>query len=544
MKKTRVIRMLVIILSLALILTAFSGCRQSNTPKDNPAGDDKPTGNVDSTGNDSQEETDQFAEFRPDKDKVYEIRKANWIPGPVDNENGDMIKYYEENLNARIISENLEAAQFSELLSLKIASDEAPDVFQIRSYAEFQTYYENQVLYSFSEELFKEFAPNIYQILENESPNAFSYTRLDGENLYGVAGVRFHNQFVQPVVWRQDWLKNVGIESIPETLEEVEEALYKFTREDPDQNGKDDTYGISQWGIDAILSMFGYCPMPFGSSMIWTDRDGELVYSGVQPEMKEALQLLNKWYNDGIIDPEFITSENKGGDGRISHSFINGRIGFTSGQEYFAWSPVNPLGMNIVEFKNTNPDAPEDAIAVTLPPKGKNGVRSNYQWPEITPSVYGFSKNLEKEPDKFGKILEVFNHTLSNYDNYLTSWFGIQGEHWDMVDGQPTSIGIYTDNSERTRIGAYTHMAFNLEPDIYWGVMFQERTDWAKNLGLDTDAVGHRNKLLAALPSMNKYQAELIKIRQEAYISIITGDKPVDFFDEFVETWNASEEVY
>lgn len=537
MKKTKLISILAVILVLTLALTVLAGCSQGNVPSDTPSITKKPEEGIKEEPTD---DPDEFAKFRPIEGKVYEITKANWIPGPVDNENGDMVKYYEEKLNARIISENIEAAQFTELLSLRVASDEAPDIFQVRSFGDFKTFYDNQVMYGFSEEVFKEFAPSIYEILLNESPNAFRYTRLDGENLYGVAGVRFHNQFVQPVVWRQDWLENVGIDSIPDTLEEVEEALYKFTREDPDQNGRDDTYGLSQWGMDAIFSMFGYSPMPFGSTMIWQENDGKLVYGGAQPEMKEALALLSKWYADGIIDPEFITSENKGGDGRLSHSLINGRIGFTSGQEYFAWSPVEPKGMNINEFYNTNPNASENALAVTLPPIGTDGNRSNYQWPAITPSVYAFSKDLENEPDKFGKILEVFNHTLSDYDNYLTSWFGIEGEHWEMVDDAPTSIGIYTDNAERTRIGAYTHMAFNLEPDVYWGVMFKDRTEWAKSLGLDTQAVGHRNELMTALPSMNRYQAELIKIRQEAYIAIITGDKPVDFFDEFVDNWNAS----
>ena len=46
---------------------------------------------------------------------------------------------------------------------------------------------------------------------------------------------------------REDWLDNVGLE-IPEdhafSLEEFEEVLRRFTEEDPDQNGEDDTFGM------------------------------------------------------------------------------------------------------------------------------------------------------------------------------------------------------------------------------------------------------------------------------------------------------------
>lgn len=537
MKKHHYIACLAVMLACLLAGSVLAACQGSvnQTTTTTPAGTtttaQTTTGTTGTTA-----PADPFAEYRPIEDKHYTITKANWIPGPVDNENGAMINYYEEQLGARVISENYDASRYNELLSLRVASGETPDIFQIRSFADFQTYYDNRVLLSFSEDLFAALAPNIHQIFLTESPKAYNYTRLDGVNLYGIAGIRFHNQFAYPVVWRQDWLKAVGLEKIPDTMAEVETALYRFTQQDPDQNGQADTYGLSSWGMDAIFAAFGYSPIPLGSAMNWAEKDGKLVYSGIQPEMKDALALLSKWYQDGIIDPEFITGENKGGDNRLSHSFINNRIGFTSGQEYFVWSKVNPLGVNVTEFAKANPNAPEDAIAVTVPAKGNDGVRYNHQWPVITTSIYAFSKNLEKEPDKFGKVLEVFDYTLSSYDNYLTAWFGKKGEHWDIVNGQPASIGVYTDNSERTKIGAYTHMGF-IEPAVYWGEMFKERTDWALSLGLSTEITGLRNELLTALPSLGKYQAELVKMRQETYISIITGDKPVDSFDSFVDAW-------
>ncbi len=42
-------------------------------------------------------------------------------------------------------------------------------------------------------------------------------------------------------------------------------------------------------------------------------------------------------------------------------------------------------------------------------------------------------------------------------------------------------------------------------------------------------------------PASNaQYGAELKKILDTGYIAIITGEKPLDYFDEMVETWYAN----
>lgn len=47
------------------------------------------------------------------------------------------------------------------------------------------------------------------------------------------------------------------------------------------------------------------------------------------------------------------------------------------------------------------------------------------------------------------------------------------------------------------------------------------------------------NYILTPLPSSADYQAECQKLIDEGFISIITGEKPLDYFDEIVEQWYA-----
>ena len=100
-----------------------------------------------------------------------------------------------------------------------------------------------------------------------------------------------------------DWMS-------PSTIEDMEKIMKAFIEEDPDGDGQDDTIGMvvlsevyggypnNTFGIDNVFTAFGAYPG------VWIDKDGKAVYGSVQEEMKEPLQLLNRWYNEGLIDKE------------------------------------------------------------------------------------------------------------------------------------------------------------------------------------------------------------------------------------------------
>jgi putative aldouronate transport system substrate-binding protein len=44
--------------------------------------------------------------------------------------------------------------------------------------------------------------------------------------------------------------------------------------------------------------------------------------------------------------------------------------------------------------------------------------------------------------------------------------------------------------------------------------------------------------LQIGVPALNEYGETLRKIREEAYISIIVGDKPIEYFDEAILKYN------
>jgi putative aldouronate transport system substrate-binding protein len=58
------------------------------------------------------------------------------------------------------------------------------------------------------------------------------------------------------------------------------------------------------------------------------------------------------------------------------------------------------------------------------------------------------------------------------------------------------------------------------------------REQWAATLGLDQDGI--YNALEVATPSLVKDSPELLKLRNQAYIAFITGERPLEEFSEFV----------
>ena len=74
---------------------------------------------------------------------------------------------------------------------------------------------------------------------------------------------------------------------IPTTVEEALEVAKKLTFEDPDGNGKDDTYGFSSYGLG---SGFDGIMNPYGASINnhFIIVDGEVTSTLLQPHVKDV----------------------------------------------------------------------------------------------------------------------------------------------------------------------------------------------------------------------------------------------------------------
>ncbi|MDT0124830.1 extracellular solute-binding protein [Paenibacillus sp. RRE4] len=461
------------------------------------------------------------------------------LPVPQDAE---MLKQVEEQFDVDLDIWNMENNKYESLLDMKLAQGNIPDLFRIRQPQDLLKYQQQGVLAEIPVETLKQYAPNLMRIIHEQAP-AYEHAGVIDGKYYGIPVINPTNIYRTPVVYRQDWLNKLGL-SVPQTLAEFEKVIYAFTFDDPDGNGIQDTYGLSSEGMNVVFGAFGQ--IVFADQLYFGTKDGKKVIGALQPEMKEALTYLRKWYEDGVIDPEFVTGENKGGYKHLSHAFINGKIGMTSMGNYYHWiqdgdyedwhverdgkvvkSPVQAT-FNVKELTAKFPEARVTLGQPFMGPHGQRGSKGN----DMLMSFTAIGADAVKEPGKLEMILRILDEVSASPDpDKATSMtYGVQNKHWVWTPAEPRNVVIMppydTMFGYQNTIGANIGMTVPLKET-------GEREQWASTLHLDQNGI--YNALEVATPALSKYSDSLIRLKNKAYISFITGERPLREFDEFVQ---------
>jgi putative aldouronate transport system substrate-binding protein len=464
-----------------------------------------------------------------DSDEVITISIAKLRRSPPEP-NAPVLAAFEAETGVRFDYIHLERNNYNEMLGLQISAGEIPDLFLLDgNLLQYQQFVRQGVLAPFDRDMMREVAPTVASLQEPHWP----FLTIDGD-VYALQGEKPSNKYPLNAIWRDDWLDNVGIDSIPTTLAEAEEAFYAFANDDPDGNGRDDTYGLSLSGLDMIFGAVagGHPWGPWPQYWQWVDRGGSLTFSAVLPEMKDALELLAKWYADGVLHPEYVLGENKGGDWAIPHDFLNDRIGFTGLAHAYHWQ--RPMyegdtgGRVYREFVAANPDA---SFAFGPAVEGPEGYAGTWKYSEAVGAAGMWVMGSHVEAPLMRRVFEVSERLTTDFDFYLLAYHGIEGEHWQIHEpsGAVQRIGDATDVNERDRLGinlfAHGNPEFVVRKEP---LLFEFSDEHATTPGIESE-------LKTALPSEGTYRADLETLRDQYFTEIITGRRPVDDFDEFVE---------
>ncbi|MFC9710619.1 extracellular solute-binding protein [Paenibacillus sp. NPDC056933] len=461
------------------------------------------------------------------------------VPVPRDAE---MLKAVEEQYGVDLDVWNLENNKYESLLDMKLAQGAIPDLFRIRQPQDLLKYQQQGVLAEIPVKTLNTYAPNLMRIIHERAPAYEQAGVIDGR-YYGIPVINPTNIYRTPVVYRQDWLDKLGL-PVPQTLAEFEKVIYAFTYDDPDGNGVQDTYGLSSEGMNVVFGAFGQ--IVFADQLYFGTKDGKKAIGALEPEMKEALTYLRKWYKDGVIDPEFVTGENKGGYKHLSHPFINGKIGMTSMGNYYHWiqdgdyedwhverggkvvkSPVQ-AAFNVKELTAKFPEAKVVFGKPFTGPHGQHGSKGN----DMLMSFTAIGADAVKEPGKLEMILRILDEVSANPDPHKAAsmTYGVENKHWVWTPTEPRNIAIMppydTMFGYQNTIGANIGMTIPLKQT-------GEREQWAATLHLDQDGI--YNALEVATPALAKYGDSLIRLKNKAYIAFITGERPLSEFDEFVQ---------
>lgn len=467
-----------------------------------------------------------------------------WMPqndAPVDPKS-PVIAALESKLGAKFDFVYLDRSKETELLNIRIAAGEIPDVMKLTE-SRFRVLIDQGALAPIPEDLIKAKMPKLYAMITKDGgPLAWSFPKDNGK-LYGIPILNPNGAYNFVPLWRDDWLKKVGVSKVPTTLAEAESVFYKFVNNDPDGNGKKDTYALSNTGFSVVFGAYGgvpYFSKGGGLGFTWTAVNGKVQATATLPEMKEALTLLNKWYKDGLIDPEFISEENKGQYWGNTVAFWNGKIGFSvpglsyhSNQPYFEGDAGSGNWQN---FSKLQPNGSYTFGKALVGPKGKSGTE---KWGTYPGTYLVLGRQVAKDPAKMAKILEILERTATDEEIYLLSRVGIEGLTYEKSK-VGTLASLAKTNSEAAAFGVGNNgVGYLNETNFELTKKYDPfRYSFADKVGKLGDS--YTNPVWAGLDSDARYKAVVEKKIRENYMLFVIGERPLSEFDAFVADLNKS----
>ncbi len=472
------------------------------------------------------------------------------LPSGDDYENNVFTRYLQKTQNVKMkVSWSVDNNTYASKVALCIAGKDLPDVLVVNR-STFKQMAENDLLADLSEVYDDCISDFLRAQIESYGSGLMDEVTVDGK-LLGIPSPALNN--CQNVLWiRSDWLEKAGLEA-PKTLEDVEKTARKFIDM---KLGGDNTIGLtttsklyegynSSWGLDSVFSVFGAYP---GS---WLEIDGKASYGSVQPEMKEALETLRKWYAEGILDKEFAVRDEASRQSLIG----SGRCGMYFG----VWWPSNGVA-DIVELDNS-----ADWIAVAAPLDSNGKLKYAAQDPIQKIAVVSKKcahpeaviKALNAGYDVLRCNTEYGNPYVAQTEEAYKYFFETSPQGWGVM---PVPIEINwadcvgriakemqeavekEDPSVLSITGfesSYDYILYNSkhpkENRVYYHEYLARVVGASAATGASAEAVP--TCFYGTTKTMSTLWSSLEKLESEIMLKIVMGEEPVSSFDDFISKW-------
>jgi len=516
-------RIMILSLVLLLVLSIFAGCGSKEATPEVKEEKTEQSENAPAQSN-KEEQTEKTEEAEA------EVPIIEWYHGdergyecPAD---GLVSKFYQEEVGVGIYHPGVlwdGGTGYYEKLQLRIASGEIPDLFLTVNGIE-TTLAADGALADLKPYL-EEYAPNIYASVDEETWAKIAATDPNGEGaIYYIPEAK--NFYSYGTFIRQDWLDNLGL-SMPTTQEEFVEVLKAFRDNDPNGNGQKDeipTIGraLGRW-FDYIFNMYNVSM--FEGYPQFDLYNGELTYSGVTQNMRDALVFANMLYEEELLDPDTFLNESSD----LWNKVNSDRVG--------VWFHI-PLGAKSMCLDSLLAVNPNAKLSI-LPDISAPGYEFQGGMKVITPRWL----IANKDEQTIINCLKVLDHMYNPANMEQLAW-GIEGVTYTEENGVRTKLPF-----DQWSEGAYL-----MNPLTYEAVQYQNKQ--AMDVATDEMQInafeqvakvmeenqntsyhlfasdGMSNAVYEGYPDIQNHT-----LYQEYITKIIIGTFEIEKFDEFVELW-------
>ncbi|MFE5321804.1 extracellular solute-binding protein [Paenibacillus sp. NPDC056579] len=317
------------------------------------------------------------------------------------------------------------------------------------------------------------------------------------------------------VIFRQDWLDNLGLQQ-PKTVDDLYSIAKAFTLNDPDKNGKNDTFGLSVSDDNLVNDTTIVLETALGGFNQWGIKDGKVTPDFMTTEYMEALKLLKKLYDEKLMNQDFGAVKGT----KLQENINQGKAGM-----YIA--SIDDANAKHSDLFKLNPNAKIDLVLGLEGPRGvKLPANSGYS------GVFMFPKSSVKTEEDLKKILTYFDKNLEP-DVLNLFAFGVEGVHYKIDNGNPvfTNEQLWKDQVDtlsQLRI-APSDLTWPTESDVMKKVkkLYKEKVPNAVPSAIEP----------YISPTKAELGAELDKIINDARVKFIMGQIDEAGFVKATEDW-------
>lgn len=459
-------------------------------------------------------------------------------------ENNNYTRYIRELLNVQNedIIEGQDHSQYERLEIMAVMEGKIPDIMVVT---------DNDILDTLVEHDLIQDLTSVYETCTSDRIKEM-YSSYGGDQLEAVTYDGKLMAFPEAEIYtgpnllwlRKDWIDKLGLEE-PQTLDEAMEIVRQFTIQNPGEH-EDGNVGLvfdpSMVGkSDQCFSLCSIFDAYHAYPGKWIkDDDGNMVYGSVTEEMKNVLEKLHEYYQNGVLDQNFMMRNAK----NLPELLQNGQSGAFFG---WWWAPNNPLSAIYDGESEWKPYlfTDEEQKVETSISYGRHYcvvARKGFEHPEIIPKVltalFDYARyDGKEEAECVGQYLGM------NIDPTATP-FVINIDYSDAIFRVTNGIQeVLNGNKKYSDLTVLEQGYYNSCVDYLEKRENAEGWQWAAYASRIT-AVGRLAE--ADITYVNKgytqefaqvMDKELSKMATKAFITIITGENPVEYFDIFVKEW-------
>lgn len=485
----------------ALSAIILAGCGQgSGTSNNNKGNLSSPT----STPSTASQETTKPSE--PLKlsmmNQYYSVE-----PPKADNE---AIKLIEEYTGTKLDITWVPNSAYNDKVNATIAGGELPQIMLITSNKS------PSIVNAVKSGMFWEIGPYLqdYPNLSKLNSLVLNNVSVDGK-VYGI--YRSRPVAREGAILRKDWLTTLGLGE-PKTLDDIYNAIKAFTKEDPDKNGVDDTFGMYEGralnGFSPLLSWHG-------GYNLYGIEDGKVVVDFSKEEYLDVLKFYKRLYDEKLINQDFAVAPGA----KRQETMNQGKAGIIFG----ALDDTNS-GFN--DLYKVVPDAELDVIGSINGPKGERQMLFNGGYN----GLYMFPKTSVKTEEELKGILGFLDKLADKDMQNLFEW-GIEGKHYKLENGVPAR----TDGkSYETDVNSIYQLRFDDGSLVTAGEDAPIVKKYKQIFRDNVDIVVANPVEAFESATLAEKGSEITKIIQDARVKFIMGEIDEAGWHSAVEQWRKS----